>query len=168
MVSDIFADKCSSVNVTSSDSTDCANRGVSVSEGSSAVIGPFFNSLADANGIYASDSSFVRSYDSNIEFAGFEAPTGIVGSAVVVVTNSTLNLQSSEIKNYGKNAVQAAFSSNIVGDNITITENASSSGDSIHSTYNSAVRVLASDTGTGSNTTSSLLEGYIEVNGAEI
>ena len=163
-----FADKCSSINVTSSDSTDSLNRGVSVSEGSSAIIGPFYKSLADGNGIYLSDSSFVRAYDINIESSGFDAPTGLQGSGVVIATNSTLNLQNSVIKDYSNNALQAVYGSNVVGDNITVTENTSTIGDSIHSTYSSIVRVLGSELGTGSTIKSSLLGGYIEVNGAEI
>ena len=163
-----FADKCSSLNVTSSDSVDCTNRGVSVSEGSTAIIGPFFKSLADGNGMYTSDASFVRTYDSNIEFAGFETSTGLEGSGVVVTTGSTINLQGLNISSYGKNALQAAYAATVIGDDLKVVANDSSSGDSVHSTYNSIIRLLQTDTGSGARSNSSLLEGYIEVNGAEI
>ena len=163
-----FSDKGSSMNISSCDSTDCLNRGISVSESSSAIVGPFFYSSGDGEGIYISDASFARGYQSQLDFSGFDTATGRQGGGVTVMTNSTLNLQTTDIVNYGKNGIQASYNSSLVGDNIKITENTSSSGDAIHSTYGSMVRVLSTTTGTASFSATSLLAGYIEVNGAEI
>ena len=162
-----FADKGSSLNISSSDSVDNVNRGVSLSETSSGTIGPFFHSSGDASGIHITDASFGRTYLSNFEFSGFETPSGVCGDALNIAANSTLNAHDITITNYAKNAVQAIYNSNFIGDTVTVTENSSTEGDSINSTYNSVAKVAGSNLGSRPRSKTALLEGYIEVGGIE-
>ena len=162
-----LADKGSSLNISSSDSLDNVNRAVSLSETSSGVVGPFFYSSADASGVYVSDASFGRTYSSTFEYSGFETAASICGDAITVAANSTINAHDITVSNYAKNAIQALYSSNFISDTITVTENASTEGDSINCTYNSVCRVAGSKLGSRPRSKTGLLEGYIEVGGIE-
>ena len=163
-----FADKNSSINVSSSDSQDNLNRGVSVSESSNAIIGPFYYSRADQHGQYVSDASFSRNYENTMELSGLDSPTGITGSAFTIAMNSSSNSFGLTLESYGNNGIEAIYGSNLVGYETRVVGSTGMEGDAINCIYDSLTRLSGSTlTGNPTNKTA-LLNGYIEINGVEV
>lgn len=163
-----FADKNSYVHTASSDVADNINRGISVTETSSAVFGPYVYSKADAHGLYVSDTSFARVHHATFDLSGFETASGEVGSGVVAIANSNVNLFDVNVTNYAFDGINATYGSFVTSDGLNITENASTSGDSVKSTYGSVARLSGADLGNKNAFRYSLLNGYIEQNGVEV
>jgi len=163
-----FTDKNSSLNVSSSDSKDNVNAGVNVSESSNAVIGPYCYSYADTHGQYVTDCSFAKTMFSEFHYCGFETPSGVSGSAFTTAAASNLNLYNVTVANYAKNAIEAIYNSFVSTDTLTVTENASTQGDSINCTYQSVARLAGTCLGTKEVEQYSLLNGYVELNGVEL
>lgn len=160
-----YTDKNSSMNISSSDTMDNINRGASVTECSSAMIGPFFHSSGDATGHSVSDASFSRMYEVSFDSSGQDAANGLAGSALTTATNSTVNIVSCAIGSYGGNAIQAIYNSTVVGNEVTIT--GTGTLDEINSTYGSVVRCSNSTFNTSLLYKEALNTGYIEINGVE-
>ena len=163
-----FADKNSSLNVSSSDSIDNVNAGVNVSESSNAVLGPYCYSSADTHGQYVTDCSFAKTMFSEFHYSGFETPSGVSGSAFTTAASSNLNLYNVVASNYARNAVEAIYNSFVSSDTLTLTGNASTEGDSVNCTYQSVARLSGASLGTGDVMKYSLLNGYVELNGVEL
>ena len=159
-----FSDKNSSINLSGCDSTDNINRGFSITECSSGVLGPFLNSHGDAVAINVGDNSFGRSYVNTYDFSGLDPANGLsAGNAITVTTNSCLNIFDCQLNSFGNNAVQTMYNSSIVADNLGIS--GSGFGDHINCTYDSTVRCSNSTVTTSSIYTTALQPGYAEVNG---
>ena len=162
-----LADKNSSMNVNSCDSTDNVNRSISVSESSDAVIGPYYYSAFDAHGQYVSDSSFCRNIENHFIGSGLDTVTGTSGSAFTVVMNSSSNVLNVGLESYAKNGIESIYGSNTVGFNLTISGASGMAGDGINCTYNSLARLSGSTLAGESTNKVALLNGYIELNGVE-
>jgi len=160
-----YTDKNSSMNLSSCDAMDNINRAVSVTECSSAVVGPYFHSSGDAVGHAISDGSSSRLYDVSFTASGQDAANGIAGSVLTTTTNSNTNVVGCNIGSYGGNAIEAIYNSTIVGNEIVIS--GTGTLDEINSTYGSIVRCSTSTINTSLLYKEALNTGYIEINGVE-
>jgi len=160
-----YADKNSSMNLSSCDAMDNINRAVSVTECSSAVVGPYFHSSGDAVGHAISDGSSSRLYDVSFTASGQDAANGIAGSVLTTTTNSNTNVAGCSIGSYGGNAIEVIYNSIIIGNEIVIS--GTGTLDEINSTYGSIVRCSASTINTSRLYKEALKTGYIEINGVE-
>lgn len=159
-----FTDKNSSMNISGCDSMDNINRGLSVTECSSGVIGPFVHSKLDAIALSVGDNSFSRHYTNTFDFSGVDPANGSSGgNCISVTTNSCVNVFDCQINTYGNNAVHSLYNSSIIADNLGVS--GSGIGDNINCTYDSTVRCSNSTVDTSSIYTTALQPGYVEVNG---
>lgn len=163
-----FSDKNSALNATSCDSVDNVNRGISVTESSSASVGPYFYSLADASGQVVTDCSFAKTTYSQFDYSGFDTPSGVSGPSISVAAVSNLSMYDVDINYYATNGIEALYGSVVSSDLLNIKENSYTQGESVNATYQSTVRLSGASLGTRETSKYSLLNGYIELNGVEL
>ena len=159
-----FTDKNSSMNLSGCDSMDNINRGFSVTECSSGVIGPFIHSHSDAVALSVGDNSFSRNNTNTFDFSGLDPANGLsAGNCMSITTNSCVNIFDCQINSFGNNAVQTLYNSSVIADNLGVS--GSGFGDHINCTYDATVRCSNSTVTTSSIYTTALQPGYVEVNG---
>ncbi len=163
-----YADKNGSVMLSSSDSRDNMDYAVSIAENANSIIGPFFHSEADAAGVLCTDSACCKVLYSKFNNVGFDTVSGEVGSCFTVTAMGNVSTYDVAVNNYAKNCFEGMYNSIIVGDGITISEHANTSGDSCNVTYGTVIRLSNADLGARGVNRYSLQNGTVEINGVQV
>ena len=159
-----LTDKNASINLSGCDSMDNINRGVSITECSTGVVGPFVHSDSDAASVSVCDNSFARGYVIACDLSGLDPANGLSpGNGILVATNSCLNVFDCQVSSFGNNAIETVYNSFVVADNLSIS--GSGNGDQINCKYNGSIRCSSSTIETSSIYTTGLQSGFAEVNG---